>query len=230
MSPPIDLLDENNRKELKISLIREAIDSYAKNDNCFPAVIDAMQKAKTDNITTVDGDCLVQGIAACAMGTKNKRALEIAFWAFDVIKANNAEFLKSDSKHAMGIYESLLALCARYSDMQRAAALMKDFHARGHTYTSYLLSTYIMLAASDGSSKEVHEILTPLYTTYKVIRSGARCSISCTMPLITRFFPPPTVYFRTYRSRGTLRLHRRYSFLWRPGCAGWGAGSRRWQC
>lgn len=167
VTPPIDLLSEDNLKALKISQIKEAIDSYVKNDSYFTAAIDALQKAKNGNLP-IGGEYLFRGISACAMGTRNSKALDLAFWAFDVIKVENEAFLKPDSRQCTPIYEALLAVCSRWNDMPRAVGLMEDFQARGHTYTSYILSTYIMLAANDGTSKEVHEILLPLYSTYKV--------------------------------------------------------------
>lgn len=91
---------------------------------------------------------------------RDLKTFDLAYWAFGV--------LKSEKNATMEVFENMMYICSKYGRVDSAAELMRDFFAAGYTYTSYLLSTYLLVIANSGTQSEVNDLLEPLYVTYRV--------------------------------------------------------------
>lgn len=152
-------LSDQDVLEMKMSNITKAIDSFVKNRFQTPAAVDALHKARMGNLK-LEVQHLSNGILACGLSNRDARTFDLAYWAFNSLKADSVATIEN--------FEAMMNICSKYGRVDSAADLMRDYFARGFTYTSYLLSTYIIIIANNGTPEEVQDLLQPLYTTYKV--------------------------------------------------------------
>ena len=145
--------------EIKMLNITKAIDSFTKNRSFTPAAVDALHKARMGNLK-LEVQHLSNGILACGLSSRDIKTFDLAYWAFNILKADSVATIEN--------FEAMMNICSKYGRVESAADLMRDYFARGFTYTSYLLSTYIIIIANNGTPEEVHDLLHPLYSTYKV--------------------------------------------------------------
>lgn len=144
---------------MKMSNITKAIDSFTKSRFYTPAAVDALHKARMGNLK-LDVQRLSNGILACGLSSRDVKTFDLAYWAFNILKTDSAATTEN--------FEAMMNICSKYGRVDSAADLMREFFARGSTYTSYLLSTYIIIIANNGTPEEVQDLLQPLYSTYKV--------------------------------------------------------------
>jgi hypothetical protein len=169
--------------QMKFVHITNAIDSCRANKFNSPAAVEALSNARMANIK-LGPEYLIQGIAACGSSMRDLKTFDLAYWAFGV--------LKSEKTATMEVFENMMYICSKYGRVDSAAELMRDFFAAGYTYTSYLLSTYIILIANSGTQSEVSDLLEPLYVTYRVrlihdIVPSFLHPASCSLPLSFSF-------------------------------------------
>lgn len=154
-------LTEDKVEELKRNNILKSIDQFDTNEKIYfaPKAVDALAKARLINLR-LSVQHLTKGILACGFCTRDLKTFDLAFWAFDILKSENAGTVEA--------FESMMNICSKYGRVDKSVDLMRDFFAHGHTYTSYLLSTYIIILANNGTPMQVKDLLYPLYTTYRV--------------------------------------------------------------
>lgn len=154
-------LSGDKLEELKMNNIIRSIDQFDTREKIYfaPKAADALAKARLGNFR-LDAERLMKGIYACGLATRDMKTFELAFWAFDILKNEKAAGVEA--------FEAMMNICSKYGRVDSAVDLMRDFFAMGQVYTSYLLSTYIIILANNGTPTQVKELLQPLYTTYKV--------------------------------------------------------------
>eukprot|EP00598_Pedospumella_elongata_P014668 CAMPEP_0184988000 /NCGR_PEP_ID=MMETSP1098-20130426/22722_1 /TAXON_ID=89044 /ORGANISM="Spumella elongata, Strain CCAP 955/1" /LENGTH=575 /DNA_ID=CAMNT_0027512645 /DNA_START=330 /DNA_END=2057 /DNA_ORIENTATION=- len=140
--------------------IIKSIDQFDTKEKIYfaPKAADALAKARLGNFK-LDTQRLLKGIYACGLCARDMKTFELAFWAFDILKRENAANVEA--------FEAMMNICSKYGRVDSSVDLMRDFFARGYVYTSYLLSTYIIILANNGTPLQVRDLLHPLYTTYK---------------------------------------------------------------
>ena len=154
-------LPSDKVEELKMNNIIKSIDQFDTKEKIYfaPKAADALAKARLGNFK-LDTQRLLKGIYACGLCARDMKTFELAFWAFDILKRENAANVEA--------FEAMMNICSKYGRVDSSVDLMRDFFARGYVYTSYLLSTYIIILANNGTPLQVRDLLHPLYTTYKV--------------------------------------------------------------
>ncbi len=186
----VSLLPSDKVQELKMNNILKSIDQFDTKEKIVfaPKAADALAKARLGNFK-LDTQRLMKGIYACGLCARDMKTFELAFWAFDILKRENAANVEA--------FEAMMNICSKYGRVDSSVDLMRDFFAQGYVYTSYLLSTYIIILANNGTPLQVRELLHPLYTTYKVSFNIVVSPELCTQPNLSR------QYYRICQSRST---------------------------
>ena len=171
---------------MKMSNITKAIDSFTRNRFHTPGAVDALHKARMGNLK-LNVQHLSSGILACGLSNRDMKNFDLAYWAFNLLKADSVATIEN--------FEAMMNICSKYGRVDSAADLMRDYFARGFTYTSYLLSTYIIIIANNGTPEEVQDLLQPLYSTYKVCNDVALAACADVVASLFHPCPSPTSSF-----------------------------------